>query len=215
MISPMNIILIAFLAAQVGAATTPNSRSYPAGVGRCQTDRAQLLMLSQREFDQNLRGGWRELAARPGCEVFAADLIRDYRAAHGVSDGILFWHEGQLRAEGGQTAEAILLFERSRKGLDDAFGWNAYVDATIAFLRRDRRALLAAREALARTPRPVDFNPHDPEGRPLHIGWPPNFEAVDGLVRCFGRTYSEAYGVTCRPANNHVSRPKRYVSRRH
>jgi hypothetical protein len=30
--------------------------------------------------------------------------------------------------------------------------------------------------------------------------WPPNIDVVEGLVRCVGRPYAEAYGA-CRPGN--------------
>jgi hypothetical protein len=164
----------------------------------CVVDRERLLALDPPAFDQDLAGGWRAVAAREECQSAAADLIRDYRRMHGLNDSILYWHEGQLRALAGQTSAAITLFERSRKGPADRFGWDAYVDATIAFLRHDRRALMAARESLASLPRPADFNPRDPQGHPLRLAWPVNLDAVDGLIACFGRPYSQAYGPSCR-----------------
>jgi hypothetical protein len=164
----------------------------------CAYDRQQMLALDQRAFDQDMNGGWRALSRREGCALAAADLIRDYRQSHRLSDTILYWHEGQLRASAGQTETAIALFEQSRTNPDDGYGWNAYVDATIAFLRVDRPALLAAREALARLPMPAGFAPVDTEGRPLQIRWPMNMDVVDALVACFGSSYSEAYGGACR-----------------
>jgi hypothetical protein len=73
------------------------------------------------------------------------------------------------------------------------------VDATIAFLRGDRPALLAARTALAALPRPADFAPRDVQGRPVAMNWPPNLNVVDGLLACFGRPYAEAYGGCAAP----------------
>ena len=157
-----------------------------------------MLTLDQKAFDQDLHGGWRELAARPNCKLAAADLIRDYRVAHGSTSSTLFWHEGQLRAAAGHAAGAIALMEQSRKGSGDKLGWDLYVDATVAFLRRDRIALLAAREALSRVPRPVTFDPRDQQGRPLLVEWPMNLTVVDALIRCFDRSYAQAYGRTCR-----------------
>lgn len=164
--------------------------------GPCVYDRTAMLALDQQAFDQDMDGGWRALAARPGCTLAAADLIRDYRRAHGSDAGILYWHEGQLRANAGQTGQAIELFERSRKA-DDPFGWNPYVDASIAFLRGDRPALLAARDALARLPRPADFAPRDQNGEPIEIRWPPNLQVVDRLIACFGQGYRIAYSGSC------------------
>lgn len=166
------------------------------GAVSCAYDRAAMLALDQQAFDQDMDGGWRELAARPGCTLIAADLIRDYREIHQSDPGILYWHEGQLRASEGQAERAIALFEQSRK-TGDTFGWNLYVDASIAFLREDRPALEAARDALARLPRPADFAPRDSRGRPIEINWPPNLHVVDRFIACFGYGYREAYAGRC------------------
>jgi len=94
--------------------------------------------LDENEFDQDISGGWRALASTPGCLLIAADLLRDYRNAHHKESGLLFWHEAQVRADAGQYPEAIALMEHAYKPTeDDKAGWNPYVDATIAFLRRD------------------------------------------------------------------------------
>lgn len=172
----------------------------PAAPAPCAHDRAALLALDQQAFDQDMEGGWRMLARDPACYLAAADLIRDYRAMHGLTDTILFWHEGQMRAQAGQDAAAAALFEQSRKPPGDPFGWNFYVEASLAFLRRDRFALLAAREALARLPRPADFDPRDARGQPVQVRWPPNLNVVDGLIACFGQSYRAAYNCPARPA---------------
>lgn len=184
-----------------------------ADAGPCAHDRDALLALEERAFDQDLAnggGGWRAIAARPGCAAVAADLVADWRARHGGS-GIVGWHEGQLRAEAGQVDRAIPLLAGARMDpARDLVGWNHYVDATVAFLRGDRDALLRARETLAA----VEYVPMDnglppprdgwieiprPEGQPpVRMRWPPNSEVVDGLVACFGRPYAEAYGGACR-----------------
>ncbi|MCI1142827.1 hypothetical protein MOP88_11930 [Sphingomonas sp. WKB10] len=107
--------------------------------GPCHYDRAAMLALDQAAFDQDMTGGWRKLE-QDGCEAEAADLIRDWRIAHKAQDTILFWHEGQLRADIGQTAQAIALFRQSYKpAAQDRIGWNHYVDGTIAFHPRPRR----------------------------------------------------------------------------
>jgi hypothetical protein len=173
-------------------AATLASAQAPA-TGACAYDRQRIMALDQRAFDQDRTGGWRLLARNPRCRAVAADLIRDYREAHGLSASILFWHEGQMRANAGQTERAIALFDRSRREEPDAFGWNLYVDASIAFLRGDRPALEAARNALAALPRPADFAPRDTQGRPVNMAWPPNLNVVDALAACFGRPYAMAY----------------------
>jgi hypothetical protein len=167
----------------------------PAGpAGPCGVDERAMLALGMDAFDQDHDGGWRAVSARSDCEGAAADLIKSYREFMQDRIPILYWHEGQLRANLGQNAAAIQLMDRTRRASDDprAPWWNPYVDGTIAFLRGDRPALLAARGRLAAVPRPADI--------PADRAWPPNLRVVDGLVRCFGQSYRAAYGTeACAP----------------
>jgi len=161
----------------------------------CSYERAALMALDQDAFDQDMKGGWRALDDR-GCHVAAADLLRDYRQAKPwPHPQILYWHEGQIRAILGQTAAAIRLFKASREvPVDDVIGWNLYVEGSIAFLKHDRAGLQAARDALSRVPKPKDFGPVDSKGKPVRISWPPNLDVLDGFLKCFDRSYAEAYG---------------------
>ncbi len=167
----------------------------------CAYDREAMLALDLNAFDQDMQGGWRTIARIDGCEAAAADLIRAYIFANDATANILFFHEAQLRAMAGQTERALVMFLRTRKPADedDWFGWNHYVDATMAFIRKDRGALMAAREELVNLPRPDDFNPVDSEGKPVKMNWPPNLNVVDGFVECFGKSYNEAYNTCSRP----------------
>jgi len=176
----------------------------------CEVDRARLLALDEQQFDQDQSGGWRTLADTPGCNLAAADLLRDYRQAHHNEAGILYWHEGQLRAFSGQSEQAIVLMNKSHKpAAQDRAGWNQYVDATIAFLRKDRAALDKANAALAAVVPPVgkDVPPvvngvmevSMADGQTMKIRWPPNIDVVEGLAKCFDQPYETAYGSACRP----------------
>lgn len=178
----------------------------------CELDRARMLSLDEQQFDQDMDGGWRSLAAKRGCDLVAADLIRDWRDKHRSSAGLLVWHEAQLRANAGQTQEAISLMAQSRRapGVADGAGWNVYVDATIAFLRKDRAALEQARAQLAaiRPPAGEDapivvvdgyFDVDLGNGKTHKMRWPPNIDIVEGLIRCFDKPYVEAYGGDCQP----------------
>lgn len=201
---PWTILLACVIGASCGVAGAqePARKS-------CAHDRARLLALDENQFDQDLAGGWRTLASTPGCALVAADLLRDYREAHHPDSGLLFWHEAQVRADAGQYAEAIALMKRAYKpAAQDGAGWNPYVDATIAFLRRDRAALRQARAALAAVPPPVgasvppvvdgymeaDFA----DGSKRKIRWPPNIDVVEGLENCFDKPYVDAYTDVCR-----------------
>ncbi|TWB75014.1 hypothetical protein FBZ87_104110 [Nitrospirillum amazonense] len=164
----------------------------------CVPDRAALLALDGQAFDQDLTGGWRPIAEKPGCLMAAADLLRDYRAAHPQEPArILYWHEGQVRALAGDTA-ALTLMEQSHDSRDTsrAQAWNAYVDATLAFLRHDRPALQAARDRLSHVPRPPLESDTTGDSM-MMLSWPMNMGIVDGLLACFGKPYADAYGGSC------------------
>jgi hypothetical protein len=162
----------------------------------CRYDRAEIMSLSQDRFDQDMAGGWRRLSEK-GCEREAADIIRDWRRQHGTGRRILTWHEGQLRANIGETGPAIALFRQSYDPPleDPGLGWNLYVDGSIAFLVGDRTALRSARDRLAVLPRPAGFAPVGADGTPVAVSWPPNLKVLDGLLRCWGQPYKIAY--TC------------------
>jgi hypothetical protein len=159
----------------------------------CAVDRDRLLALDQQTFDQ-APTGWRELA-EAGCYLEAADIIRDWRKLNATSATILPWHEGQMRANANHYRDAILLFNESRKKPSEemAEAWNIYVDGSIAFLRADRPAFRRARARLARTARPIEFNPVDSSGKPLDLPWPPNLAVLDSLLHCWGLPYQKAY----------------------
>ena len=172
----------------------------------CIHDRAAALALDYAGFDKP-DAAWRKIAKDDRCLTVAADLIAAYRSRHrsglgayGVSQ--LSWHEGQLRASAGDAKRAIPLLEA---GTDDELGNHLYSEATIAFLRKDRPALLKARAAYAALPEPEDFAKAQerfrqkyPWAGPLPA-WPPNLQVIDGLIACFGKPYKVAYGE-CRPA---------------
>ena len=161
----------------------------------CRFDRPALMALGQDAFDQDMKGGWRVLDDR-GCHMEAADLLRDYREAQPrPHPSVLFWHEGQIRAIMGQTDAAIGLFGAAREApADDVIGWNLYVDGSVAFLKHDRPALQRARDALARIPRPAEYRLVDRRGKPVRMAWPPNLDVLDGFLKCFDRSYADAYG---------------------
>lgn len=167
----------------------------------CAIDRMMALLLDEQAFDQGPEG-WRRLA-NPDCFAAAADLIRDWRAAHPGHSPMLHWHEGQMRAAAGQYEHAAMLFEAARAGPNEwniDTGWNAYVDASIAFVRRDAARLQAARNHLADLPPPPLQTQAAPAARaePLPENWPPNLDVVDGLIACFDKPYADAMNPACR-----------------
>lgn len=165
----------------------------------CAPDAQIMLLQDYGTFGQTGRG-WRAVDRQPGCEAAAADLIarfRDFqRTMLGAPEAqMLRWHEGQVRAGLGQDAAALALFATTHDATPEGV-WNPYVDATIAFLKKDRAALTAARAQLAAVPSPPNFEAlaadYEPRTgrRPV---WPPNLDVVDALITCFDRSYREAY----------------------
>ena len=190
--------MLAFLA--IIAVQTP---SPPPAPSDCRYDKPAMMALDERAFDQTMTGGWRVLA-NAGCDAQAADLIAEWRAGHPANPrtaGLLQWHEGQLRANAGQTARAIALFEAARKPveLDAAFGWNLYVDGSTAFLCRDLAGLDTARAKLASLPRPAGYAPVGADGKPRAYAWPMNLNILDGFVACWNRSYKQAYACAGPP----------------
>lgn len=183
------------VAAMIGSATLAAG----AAKADCREADAAMLALSLHDFDQTEQG-WRSLDSE-GCEGPTAEAIRRYRDINadtlGASADTLLWHEAQLRAAAGETEEAVRLMLRSRQQDSDAT--LPYTDATIAFLRHDREALMAARERLVSLPMPETFARAAaryaetyPDLPPL--SWPLNLDIVDGLIACFDQPYREAYG---------------------
>lgn len=192
--------LLCLAACATGQGTAVPDEGPLAGDGTpCIPDRAALMAMDYWTFDQDPSGS-RSVYTRPGCELAAADLVRDYHAAlrakgepvtHTFPQGtisfgetgevsMLYWHEGQMRAFAGQTQQAVDLFRASVDA--DQYKSAAkrhYAMATVAFLEGDRDALQGERAALAAIA----------PGDDLNLG------VVDGLVACFGRSYKDAYGA--------------------
>lgn len=174
------------------------------GVARAETpaacieDRQALLALEYGAFDQDPKLGWRSVADRPECRLEAADLLREYherlrargepviwetqQGAVTLSEtgevGILYWHEGQLRAFAGQTAEAVTLFRKSLRPAGKNYGaWNQYALGSIAFLEGDLQELERNANVLQE---------YDPASL--------NLKVLQRMIHCFGTTYAHAYG---------------------
>lgn len=158
-----------------------------ADCGLDEAERARLLALDEEAFDQDMDGGWRAVAAPgPACFTPAAELILAYVEQHGEAalerPTLAYWHAGQMFAMAGETERALTEFRRSYQDATDnemAGMWNRYADGTIAFLERDREALIAARDAL-----------------PAMMG--SNRDVLDGFVNCWDRPIMEAYQRECR-----------------
>jgi hypothetical protein len=174
----------------------------PAPAPDCSYDLEAMLALDRKAFDQTLPdGGWRSLYER-GCYAEAAELIRTWRHEKRDHASILYTHEGQMRAYAGQIDEAVALLRLTYKSMDkDAnFGWNFYLDGSIAFLERDRAGLARAIDRLNAIPeRDASVRMVRSDGTPITIKWPPNLDVLEAFERCWELSFAEAYGTdACR-----------------
>lgn len=179
------------------------------------------MALDYEAFDQDLKpGGWRELAAELGCGRAAARLISQWREAHEgkLSPGelwTLWWHEGQVLASEGDYPAAVDRMQTARTFHDDSppppgtpddelemFRANilvrdAWEEATIAFLHRDRGAFEKARAQMLAVPEPAGFASVSTlikEKTGSSIAWPLNIEGIEQMRDCF----DQRYGTACR-----------------
>jgi hypothetical protein len=185
----------------------------PAPAPDCSYDLEAMLALDRQAFDQDMKGGWRVLQDR-GCFAEAAELIREWRHQKRDHAQILYTHEGQMRAFAGQTEAAVALLRLTYKPMDEdsGFGWNFYMDGTIAFLERDREGLATAIERLRAIPRPTSASMFRADGSPIFADWPPNLEVLKALEQCWDKSYAAAYSENrCfgLPAKSHYSHPAR------
>ena len=161
----------------------PDSNVWEQGVTEAKA-RYEMTDLDPWTFDQT-PAGWRGLPS----SARQADALNQYIDRY-VKDGqfvgapqgvktvkpyILYWHLGQVLTQMGRNAMASRVM---RQALDDSDpNWNAYVMATISFLKKDRK----------------DFD----HWAPLARG---NEETIKRLTNGWGRPYKQAYagqqGVT-------------------
>ena len=113
-------------------------------------ERQRLMSLDFEAFDQDMQGGWRTFANEEQFEL-AADLIVEYLGLHqDLDDGqlsVMNFHVGQMYALAGENAKAVPYMKASKK-TNDVMAWNAYVDATIAFLEKNKEMMEIKRKEL-------------------------------------------------------------------
>lgn len=144
------MIQILMLAAAMNMAmAAPLSANTPA----CQIDRARskaMMASAYDAFDQSADGdlSWR-VVMNTGCYDTAASLIAAYLTANSAQltdeqTRTLNFHIAQTYAIGGEDQKAPPYLTKARGGTSDE--WNAYVDATLAFVTKDRLAFDAAQK---------------------------------------------------------------------
>ena len=143
------------------------------------------LDLDFKTFDQSPGAGWRQLA-ETGRFLDAAKLIDRYIMKHRDVDEsqmtILYFHAGQMYAFADDYETALERFGMSTYALEPPelpVRWNAYVHATIAFLKKDLDRLKECRKEIF--------------GGPTFQGERANLDVVDSLIQHFEEPYSKAF----------------------
>ena len=153
-----------------------------AAAASCEVPREEVelqVKLTYETFDsRHGPTGWRSLNAA-GCTDAALRLLTAYASLNEARMSLeqkleLQFHCGQVLALAGREAEALPYFLQAVSSQATA-EWQAYVAATVAFLKRDAPGLAAAREAYAAAA---------PGSRRLLI--------VDGFVACPDESYAKA-----------------------
>jgi hypothetical protein len=143
------------------------------------------LELDYNTFDQYPGEGWRKIADK-GNYLEAAELIDAYeKQKQGLEDWqklTLRFHAGQMYAFANMKKLAITRFKTTlydKEPPNYPIRWNAYVNATIAFLEKDKKKLMEFREEIAKGP--------------MIKGEIANLDVVDRFVKYFDEPYSVAY----------------------
>jgi hypothetical protein len=192
-------VLAAIILCSTSLLGQPDALAFSSPDDTCAMPGPNTLEMSFEEFDSG-EEGWRRWGEN-GCEREGAAIVVEYRNHHaGRLDpsqvAALDWHAGQLYAGAGDYGFAIeRMLSAQDHGAEPAE--IEYAKATIAFLRSDRDALVAARERMAAIPEPANFSRAADRyvatynlPRPV---WPMNIEVVDRLISCFGWSYKVAY----------------------
>jgi len=195
--------LIVFTALAFAAAA--HSQTPQKSTAECGVKPSKYFDMSFREFDQTEGKGWREIKDQPGCDLAAADMIAQFREWMVDNAAGLDWHEAQGRAMAGQNDKALelfrryLAFEKSKPAEHRSDENILKAEATVAFMEGDLNRLRDVRARLVVLPKPdgfdqgiARFKERYPNATPPT--WPLNLGVVDGLIKCFGKPYAEAYG---------------------
>ncbi len=204
----LSLILLAGCKRNIAATESNAQHSAFEKCGITSAEYDRLMKLTQKDFDQDLKGGgWRAFGNKEGCADATAELIKDYilYSEPYPSEDItmLRWHAGQMKANANKYEEAVLLFRGTYNRPDHSGEWNYYVDATLGFLEGDKAKVEKAYQELSNFQIPPErkaamkkYKEDNPD-----INFPENFgeqasnlNVVKSLLDCFGKSYAEAYG---------------------
>ena len=156
-----------------------------------------IVSLPFKEFDQTAGSGWRPFYEE-GCYSVASKLLIRYLTEHpeiAQQQFILPFHAGQLLAMAGDYEKALPFLEGGYTDIEMEYvNWNAFVDAHIAFITRDKKLLMESRDKISKQP----GMPNEQGVPEWAIGKKMNLDVVDGFINCFNKPFAEAYENDCR-----------------
>lgn len=173
---------------------SPAAQASTTQSNQCPLDKnkiAEMLAKKYEDFAQKPDSGWREFESK-GCYLSGAIMADIYLVDHHhdldeTQKTSILYQSGQLYAYEGATEIALHRFRRSispdGSQKNDAT-WTAFIGATMAFLKKDKPALLAKREELSKAT-------NDPNRRPRLMA------TVDKFIQCFEQSYLKAYKHKC------------------
>lgn len=179
------MIVLAFVIAAITAATTTASSS----CSLTTQEKRENARLSFEAFDQagDLPSTSRKLAER-GCYRASIDAAESYLLLgpprSDYQQRVIVWHMAQSTAMAGDERRAASLIAATRvpMGNNENLDWNSYVQATWAFLVKDRATFDQAAATLAKSGRAPDIT---------------NSSIVTGMGRCWNKPYRIAYDSRC------------------
>ena len=134
----------------------------------------RLMNLSLDDFDQSSQGFRQYSNDYELVRLVIPEYIKVNKLATSESRN-LHWHLGQMHAFNDNYKEAIA--EMKQSYLASSKTWQAYVDGTIAFLEKDKQALIKALELL---------NEQDNQM---------NIEFLEKFIKYFDQSYRQAYNA--------------------
>lgn len=159
----------------------------PSAANTCQSlyeSQSNALKLSYQDFDQT-SVGWR-LLSESKCYVKSAELILAYKKVHTElqewQKANLAFHAAQAYAFANDYPAALELLKQATWNMppNSLIAWNAYVQATAAFLQKDSNLLRQYRDEVAKIQHPANLV---------------NLTIVDNMLANIDKPYSVVYSM--------------------
>lgn len=187
----------------------------PEKMNECGANSEQInsMLALEKEVFEAPNNGWRKIAAKEGCNIVAAEVIKYYilysqpYPSYGLKT--LRWHAGQLYAFSNKNDEAIAFFKASYDGKEEnsvsSKMWNEYVSGSLAFIQGDHPKLITATKKLRELILSAEgkawikkWSSHNFETEEDYLSSDKNLKILNNFITCFKKSsYKHAYGRQC------------------